>query len=570
MAQKSPTIGIIGGQGRMGKLFADFFREHGVKVLVADLKTKLSNAELAQKSDITIVSVPIDQTLKVIEELIPHMPKTSALMDFTSIKVEPVKAMLKAKCEVLGLHPMFGNSNPIPNQTVILTPTRKTGPWGKWLEQFLINHDVKIHKMTPKAHDEMMTVAQGLIHFADIAFVDGLRRTKMAPNKITPFTGKASELKVILAARLINQDPNLYGNIQIQNPRNLKVLKSYQKSIDELIKIIEKKDLKKFTKYFEKNQKFFGQYKKDAYNESGYLIDKLIEKRHRPARAKRPQKASKNAIAVLGPANTFSDAAAEKFLKENQLKKPKFFTSNIEEIYHLVAKGQVDLGIAPIENRLYGSVRESLDALFAQNIHIIEEIELPIEHCLISLKHADPKKITKIMSHPQALSQSKKFLKKHYPKATLEPYSSTAASVDKLLASKKNNIGVVASEIAGKSHPSLKIIKQGIEDNHNNITRFVAIKKGTFKSKNTPKTATKTSIAFHFGRNQPGTLHGVLADFSKHKIDLSKIESRPTQGKFGEYIFFIDFQESITSSKAQKALKSIQSKVAKMKVLGSY
>ena len=116
----------------MGHLFSEFFKKHGIKVLLSDINTKLTNTQLAQKSDITIVSVPIDKTKQTIEQIRDHLPNTSALMDLTSVKEMPVKAMLKAKCEVMGMHPMFGNSNPIPGQTIILCPTKKSSHWSKW------------------------------------------------------------------------------------------------------------------------------------------------------------------------------------------------------------------------------------------------------------------------------------------------------------------------------------------------------------------------------------------------------------------------------------------------------
>jgi len=136
MNKKNPVIGIIGGNGRMGQLFAEFFVERGIKVLIADLKTKLSNKDLAKNSDITIISVPIDKTVKVIKEVLPSLKKGSAITDFTSVKECPINEMLKAKngVEVFGMHPMFGNSNPIPGQTVLMCPTKKSGKCDKWMK----------------------------------------------------------------------------------------------------------------------------------------------------------------------------------------------------------------------------------------------------------------------------------------------------------------------------------------------------------------------------------------------------------------------------------------------------
>ncbi len=555
----TPTVGIIGGKGRMGQLFANFFKERGVKVLISDRKTKLKNKELAQKSDITIVSVPIDKTEKVILDVLPHIK--GAIMDFTSVKGPAIKAMLKGKCEVLGIHPMFGDTNPIPGQTIILCPTKKSGDLSKWMEDFLIKNKVKIHRMNAKEHDELMNIAQGLIHFADITFADSLRRSKMPVKQLLKYTGKASELKVQLAARLIAQDPELYGNIQIQNPQALKSLREYKKSVDELIKIVEKKNLKGFREYFLKNKKFLGSYCKEAYKDSSYLIDKLLEL-HKKEIKKTQEKPCKDHIAVLGPANTFSDLAATRYLQRRNLK--KYYTKDIDEVFELVSSGKVSEGIVPIENKLHGTVRETLDGLFYKNVHIAQEINIEVHHCLICLNHAKKSDIKRIRSHSQALHQCRKYLGKKYSKATKQGYSSTAYAIEKVLTQNDKHTAVVAPEIAA-CDPNLKIVDKNIEDEKDNSTTFVVIRKGK-----TQNSGPKTSIAFHFSADAPGSLFSVFQDFKNAKINMTKIESRPTKARFGDYIFFLDFEGGLNEPKVKKLLKGVERKVAKLKILGSY
>lgn len=579
---KNPVIGIIGGNGKMGGLFASFFRENGIKVLISDLETKLKNTELASKSDITIISVPMDQTLKIIREILPYVRKESALMDFTSVKEEPVKAMLKGKCEVLGLHPMFGESNPIPGQSIIVTPTKKSGPFSTWMTNFLEQKGAKIYKMSPKNHDKLMAAVQGLIHFADIAFADALRRQNIPIKELFKYTSKACELKIMLAARLIAQSPNLYGNIQIQNPYNLKGLKIFQESIEQLIKIIRKKDLKSFTDYFQKSAKFFGNYTHEAFDESSDLIqvhiDKLANKITSNGRTKAPGP-QKSDLALLGPKNTFSDLAAA------DMKVPKYYAKDIEEVFELVEQGKVALGLVPIENKLQGSVRETMDCLFANNVHVTGEIRLPIHHCLISHKNSSKPHIRTIISHYQALSQCKKYLRKNFPKAKIQTATSTAAAIEKL--NSANHIAVIAPESAalaqdkGAQNNKLKILAKNIEDAKDNETIFITIAKGKCEAaKKHPRGclskvasrshAAKTSIAFYFSQDKPGSLFTIFKIFKDSKINMTKVESRPTQAKFGQYIFFLDFEGHISEPKIQKALEQIETNVAKLKILGSY
>lgn len=570
---KQPLIGIIGGKGRMGKLFATFFREHGIKTTVSDLGTKLTNKELAAKSDIVIVSVPIAKTDSVVREIIPYLRPDAALMDFTSVKEEPLRTMLEAKCEVLGLHPMFGDTNPVPGQTVIFCPTGKSGQWSLWLEKFLRKNDVKIEKMTPRQHDQMMNTAQGLIHFAEITFADGLRRMNIPVSRLLRFTGKASELKVELAARLIAQDADLYGNIQIANPRAMRSLEAYKKAVDELFSIVKRKDLAGFCRYFQRDKKYFGEYLKNAYQESAYLIDKLVERRRKKTKDTniRPDK---NDLALLGPEHSFSDLAAEFYLKENNFKFPKYFARDIDEVFDLVAKGKVWEGIVPIENMIHGTIRETLDGLFDYKVHIVKTITLPIHHCLITLPHAKTSDIRCILSHPQALSQCRKYLKKHFPKASLEPFGSTSAATQKLATGDDKSIAVIAPSIAAEKF-NLKVVAKNIEDDQKNSTRFILIRKGDFTlgnktKKDEQKNRTKTSIAFYFHKDSPGTLFSVFREFADAKINLSKIESRPTKARFGEYIFYLDFDADVFAPKSVKVLSRIRSKVACLKILGSY
>lgn len=571
----------------MGQLFADFFRDRGIKVLISDVGTKLTNRELVQKSDITIVSVPIDNTEKVIREVLPYIRRESAIMDFTSIKQMPILAMLKGNCEVLGMHPMFGNSNPIPGQTVILCRTKKSGKWSDWMENFLKSNGCKIEEMTAQEHDKIMNIAQGLIHFAEITFADGLRRAGLPMEKLFKFTGKASELKIQLAARIIDQDPGLYGNIQIANPYALNSLKKYKQSVDELLRIVEKKDLKGFKKYFLRNRGFFGNYTSQAYHDSSYLLDKFIELKKVEGHLLQI-KPTLSHIAVLGPKNTFSDIAADQYLqnsgkssssaaKSSTVALKKYFVRELDEIFDLVEKGKVKEGIAPIENKLHGTIRETLDALFVRNVHIVKEINIPIHHCLIVLPHGDKSDIKKIISHSQALHQCKKYLQKNFSKTLKESFSSTGAAIEKLLSSNDKSIAVIAPELAADG---LKILAKNIEDEHDNSTAFVVIKRGVIDYKKSTsikslpqaeqKNSSKTSIAFHFSADSPGSLFTVFKDFADAKINLTKIESRPTKKHFGDYIFYLDFEGNLTEPKVKKVLAEVEKKVAKLKVLGSY
>lgn len=559
----NPVIGIIGGKGKMGQLFASFFLSRGVKVLISDLGTKLSNEDLAKKSDIIIVSVPISVTEKVIKNILPHLQKKSALVDLTSIKVKPLKAMLKANCEVMGLHPMFANSNPIPRQTIIYCKTKKSGERCKWLLKFFKENEVILEGMTAKEHDKLMSVIQGLVHFADITFVDSLRKSKIPIEKIIKYSSKASELKIALAARILHQDPELYSSIQIENKENLKLEKKYLKSFQKLQEIIIKKDSRKFLKYFKKNKEYFKRYTDKAFQTSTELIDKLIEIKSEKIIFK-SKTAKKDELACLGPKLTYSDQAADQYLKGIP-DKSKFYASNISEVFSLVEEGKVKEGLVPYENLLNGTVRETFDNLFKKNVHFSKKVSLKIEHQLLGLNHSSAKNIKKIISHPQAIAQCLNYLQKNYPKAKLIEAPSTTAGVTEILKSNDSSSAIIASpKIAGHYH--LKTLAQNISNLKNNFTHFINLKKGAYQQKESTKII---SIVFNFKANKPASLSTVLNVFAVEKINLTKIESRPFTKNFGEYIFFLEFEADILNKKVEKLLKKIESKVRNLKIIGA-
>ena len=278
MLRKEIKVGIIGGTGKMGKFFRRFFETNGCKVLISSKKTKLKPIQCAKQCDVVLVSAPIDLTINVVKEIAPHINKNSLLIDTTSIKKEPVTAMLKyAKCEVIGMHPMFGsNVSSIKKQKIILCPAR-TKKWDKWLIHAFESNGAKIKITNPKKHDEMMSIIQGLNHFSTLSAAYAMKDIGISIKESLGYTSPIYKLRMVMIGRILNQDPNLYANIEILNPNNIKVLRAYLKSAKKLQKIIETKNTKKFLKYFQECSKFFGVFKKEAEEISDYLIEQMVK-----------------------------------------------------------------------------------------------------------------------------------------------------------------------------------------------------------------------------------------------------------------------------------------------------
>lgn len=278
--KKEIKIGIIGGTGQMGQWFKRFFEKSGYKVLIASRKTKLMPIECAKTSDVVIVTVPIAKTAFVIKQIGPYVRKDALFMDLTSLKEKPIKAMLKySKASVIGTHPVFGPSvKSIKNQTVVLCRGRGNG-WFSWLKNMLEKNGAKVRVTTAKKHDKMMSIIQGITHFSTIAVGHALKDMGIDIKDTLHYTSPIYKLRMDMVGRILNQDPELYADIEISNPQTLKSVNAYIKSTNILRNVIKKKDKKAFIRFFNKASKHLGRFKNEASEYSDYLIEKLVEKR---------------------------------------------------------------------------------------------------------------------------------------------------------------------------------------------------------------------------------------------------------------------------------------------------
>ncbi len=261
--------------------------------------------------------------------------------------------------------------------------------------------------------------------------------------------------------------------------------------------------------------------------------------------------------AFQGERGAYSEAAAMAFFKDS-IETVPFPT--FHEVLESAETGKTDYAILPVENSLEGSVGESYDLLLTTKLDVTGEIYHRIKHCLIGFERLE--KIDTVYSHPQALGQCRKFIQDHHLKAI--PTYDTAGSVKILLELKQNNIACIASRRAAEIY-KVPIIKEGIEDNASNYTRFLVL-----SNKAHSKTAKdKTSIIFSI-KHVPGALYNVLEKFHANKINLTKIESRPTKTTPWEYNFYVDFEGSQNDRNIKDALEKIRPNTIFLKILGSY
>lgn len=267
-------------------------------------------------------------------------------------------------------------------------------------------------------------------------------------------------------------------------------------------------------------------------------------------------------LAVLGPAGTFSEMAAQKYIKERRKKFELFFFRSIFEVFEAVENKTCEIGIVPVENSIEGSVNKTLEELFNGKLRIVNAVDFLISQCLVAKKSVLKKNIKIIYSHQQALAQSHRFLSKNFKKANLVEMPSTSAAFEKILLINSGTEAAIGSENGAKKF-GLKVLEKNIQDVPKNITRFFVI------SKTENNIGKISSIVLYDHEDRPGLLYDLLGIFKNHKINLTKIESRPARTHLGEYRFFIDCEVNLLMDK-KNIVKEIEKQGFKVKILGVY
>ena len=253
-------------------------------------------------------------------------------------------------------------------------------------------------------------------------------------------------------------------------------------------------------------------------------------------------------------------------------------TDGFKEVFNAVLDGTACAGVIPVENSLTGSIHENYD-LFLRfpDIAMVGELKLRIVHCLIADEQTTVDSIRIIRSHPQGFAQCREFLDQH-PDWALEPYNNTAAAVASIAregAARPGaaKVAAIAGESAARAH-GLKVLKEGIETNPLNYTRFAIISRRVGDRAPVPPSlgsgrADKASLVFSVS-DEPGSLFACLSILSERGINLSKLESRPIQGKPWEYLFYVDVSIPDQASVFDEAIGELKKKTKDFHFLGSY
>jgi len=266
----------------------------------------------------------------------------------------------------------------------------------------------------------------------------------------------------------------------------------------------------------------------------------------------------------LGPHGTFAEEA---LLTQPDLAAGEAVPfRDVPHVITAVERGEVDLGLVPIENSIEGSITVTLDTLaFDTELLVQREVDLPVSLHLCAPKGTKLADITTVVSHPNPLGQTRMWMAKHLPDAVTVAANSTAEAAKQVAKSRAKGMASIGTR-QGAALAGLEILESEIEDHPENQTRFVLVGFGV----PAPTGHDKTSVVCFQRQDRPGSLLAILQEFAARAINISKLESRPTKRDLGDYCFFIDFEGHLDDELVADCLRNLAAKQAKVKFLGSY
>lgn len=270
--QGDGSIVIIGGNGQMGRLFSRLFTLSGYEVKVLGSKTMHQAAQVVADAAAVIVTVPINKTVELISQL-PPLPKDCILTDFTSIKQQPLQAMLKQHAgPVVGLHPMFGPDVPNLAKQVIVYCEGRDPQQYQWLIEQMAIWGANLYSIAAAQHDKCMSFIQALRHFTSFTYGVNLQQEHVDLEQLIDLSSPIYRLELMMVGRLFAQDPQLYADIIMSSPDNIELIQRYHQRLGKMITLLETGDKQAFIQHFNQVTLWFGEYAQRFISESQALL----------------------------------------------------------------------------------------------------------------------------------------------------------------------------------------------------------------------------------------------------------------------------------------------------------
>jgi chorismate mutase/prephenate dehydratase len=265
-------------------------------------------------------------------------------------------------------------------------------------------------------------------------------------------------------------------------------------------------------------------------------------------------------VAFLGPEGTFTQSAVLNHFGHSVRALP---LGSIDEVFHEVEAASADFGVVPIENSTEGTVNHTLDRFLTSPLKICGEVELRIRHHLMGTMGALAR-VLRVCSHPQSLAQCRQWLEEHLPGVEQVAVSSNAEGARR--ARDEKGSAAIAGETAAEVY-GLKVLAAEIEDRADNTTRFLVLGRKLFAPSGEDRTTLLVSVGH---TDAPGALHRLLEPLARHRVSLTRIESRPSRRRKWDYVFFMDLEGHAQQPHVARALAALRKRASLFRLLGSY
>jgi len=610
---------LVFGNGRMGTTIGNMLAKD-FKLRYYDRNPKKSDVEEKDINDFDVIFLAIPESAYESILFSGLINKDKLIIDLSSRKRRTLEMLEHSGNPFVSLHPLFGPGVFPEFSSIAIIKDCEDERWDK-IKKYLENKGISFYKMDLEEHEEFSKTIQAISHFSIISTVLFLQE-KMK-SKGFPSTAFAEAL-FALGERLKHQNVEVLWTIQKDAQKEREEFIEFVKGMDKVLK-----DLKDFEKILRKidDKSFLGNEHEFLINISmtrfkfknldelrnkinvldktmfkimeyrinlGKNVANIKKKLNLPVVNKKVEERKINEIIsltninsfvvesvmkdimfatkeiqysmlgvkrnlyVLGPLGSFSEEAALKIVKSRI---PLIYCSDITEVFENVMDSS-NFGLVPVENSSTGSVIESVENLIKYDVKVIGEFKMKINHCLAALRDMDLQEIKTVCSHPQAIAQCWKFIMENLPNAKIKYATSTSKAVEML----DRSSACICSEAAARTN-KLHILKRSIQDNKMNETKFYLISKDDSGKDyvDWKNEEIVTSIVFSV-KNEPGSLKRVLDVFYKNKINLRKLESRPSKRKLGEYLFICEAEDDVNKD----IINELEKNTEFIKILGKF
>ncbi len=265
-------IVVVGGEGALGKVIVNLFSSSEYTVTVVEEDTWHDRSTLMQGADVVIIAVPINLTVDIIESL-PPLPKHCILADVTSVKSQPLQAMLnKHEGPVVGLHPMFGPDAPGMIKQVVVVCEGRMPERYQWLIEQMLVWGAQIYSTTASIHDNAMAFIQVMRHFNTFVYGQHLQQEDPNLTELIAFSSPIYRLELAMVGRLFAQDPSLYADIIFNNVDNVNLLERFHERFGRALELVRNQDKAGFIECFNQVEQWFGEYAKECLVDSKQML----------------------------------------------------------------------------------------------------------------------------------------------------------------------------------------------------------------------------------------------------------------------------------------------------------